>query len=107
MASDGLEGVTAFKAGKFDVVFMDCQMPVMDGYEATAQIRAHDRMSNQDYTPVVALTAFAQEDDRLKCEEAGMDLYLSKPFSSIQLHTVLRAAIAAKSVKSPGMIAVP
>jgi signal transduction histidine kinase/ActR/RegA family two-component response regulator len=107
MASDGLEGVTAFKAGKFDVVFMDCQMPVMDGYEATAQIRAHDRMSNNDYTPVVALTAFALEDDRLKCEEAGMDLYLSKPFSSIQLHTVLRAAIAAKSVKSPGMIAVP
>jgi len=65
---------------------MDCQMPVMDGYEATRQIRKIDKNSR---TPIIAITANAMDGDKERCIQAGMNDYLSKPFKLDDLHEAL------------------
>ena len=95
VAGDGAQGASAFESGQFDVVLMDCQMPKLDGYGATAQIRAYEKSVDWPRTPVVALTANALEGDRQKCLNAGMDAYLSKPFTQNQLRRVLESCEAA------------
>ncbi|MDH5254771.1 MAG: response regulator [Gammaproteobacteria bacterium] len=89
VAGDGAEGARAFEGGHYDVVLMDCQMPTLDGYGATARIRAYEKAVDWPRTPVVALTANALEGDREKCLQAGMDAYLTKPFTQNQLRRVL------------------
>ncbi|MBS0167634.1 response regulator [Nitrospira sp. CMX1] len=70
---------------------MDCQMPVMDGFAATAAIRQHEAASGSgQHVPIIALTANAMEGDREKCLDAGMDDYLSKPFSQDSLQATIR-----------------
>jgi two-component system, sensor histidine kinase and response regulator len=75
VAHDGLEAVQAAAAGAFDLILMDCQMPVMDGFEATAKIRQNSSW----HIPIIALTANAMEGEQQRCLNAGMDDYLSKP----------------------------
>src|SRR5207237_8110935 len=75
---------------EFDIIFMDCQMPEMDGFKATAEIRKREANSGRR-TPIVALTASAIEGDREQCLAAGMDDYVAKPFTTEQM----RAALAA------------
>ena len=90
IAKDGEEGVGAIKEKAYDLVLMDCQMPVMDGFEATAVIRRNeirDRWKNR--LPIIALTADAVEGDRERCLAAGMDDYLAKPFSQRELRSVV------------------
>ena len=88
LANDGAEALAAFEQHAVDLVLMDCQMPVMDGYEATRRIRASGHRRAQ--VPVIALTAHAFAEDRQRCEAAGMNDYLPKPVTSEALARVLR-----------------
>ncbi|MEL7037864.1 MAG: response regulator [Cyanobacteria bacterium J06592_8] len=72
----------------YDIVLMDCQMPILDGYEATRQFRQQE--GNQKHTIIIGLTAHAMESDRQKCLEAGMDDYLCKPFMQEELLDLLQ-----------------
>jgi signal transduction histidine kinase/CheY-like chemotaxis protein len=78
VAADGKEALAAFEAGTVDVVFMDVQMPEMNGLEATAAIREREKSTGR-HVPIVAMTAHAMKGDREQCLEAGMDDYLAKP----------------------------
>ena len=93
VAVNGSEAVRMATEGAHDLILMDCQMPVMDGYEATRRIRAAGIT-----TPVIALTANAMEGDRDRCAAAGMDDYLAKPIRP----DTLRAAVAGKA-RRPGV----
>lgn len=64
---------------KFDLIFMDCQMPIMDGFEATSKLIEHENITTQQHIPIIALTANSMQGDKEKCLAAGMDDYLSKP----------------------------
>ncbi|MDE2598646.1 MAG: response regulator [Rhodocyclaceae bacterium] len=88
---NGKQAVDAIRAGQRpDLVVMDCQTPVMDGFEATRQIRAWEVEQASGHLPIVALTAAAFEADRLRCLEAGMDDFMTKPASMQSLHDTLR-----------------
>jgi diguanylate cyclase (GGDEF)-like protein len=83
-AANGREALLAAKAGHFDLILMDCSMPEMDGYEATAHIRAFEGAIGRR-TPLVAMTANTQPGDADKCLAAGMDDYLAKPITLVEL----------------------
>ncbi len=89
IAADGEAGLAAFRSGRFDVVLMDCEMPVLDGFETTRAIRALERSRRARPTPIIALTANALQGDRKLAIAAGMDDYLAKPFKSDQLVDVI------------------
>ncbi len=87
---NGQEGLAAAQRGGYDIVLMDCQMPVMDGYEATRQIRLWEQASGQKHRlPIVALTANALVGDADVCIEAGMDEHLAKPYTRNQLGALM------------------
>jgi signal transduction histidine kinase/CheY-like chemotaxis protein len=85
VAEDGAAACTAAALGRYDMILMDCHMPVMDGFEATRQIRDDEAQRHAARTPIVALTADALEGDRERCLAAGMDDYITKPVSSATL----------------------
>ncbi|MGZ8315121.1 MAG: response regulator [Telluria sp.] len=88
--SNGEEAAKAARSGEYDIVLMDCQMPVMDGFAATAEIRRHEHRNGRSRNlPIIAITANALQGDRESCLAAGMDDYLSKPFTQQQLGTVI------------------
>jgi len=90
VAVSGQEALLACSRSPYDLVLMDCQMPGMDGYEATQAIRRQEGASESVLrTPIIALTAYAMEGDRERCLAAGMDDYLGKPFTVEQLRSVL------------------
>jgi two-component system, sensor histidine kinase and response regulator len=89
IAENGQEAVDACQATRFDLVLMDCQMPVLDGLSATRRIREREAEAGTDALCIVALTANAFAQDRVACLEAGMNDYLSKPFSPEQLSGML------------------
>ena len=83
VARNGREAVDAWASGYYDLILMDCQMPVLDGYAATREIRSREPAARR--IPIVALTANAMKDDDLKCKAAGMDDHLSKPLDRERL----------------------
>ena len=97
VAANGREAVEMLATLPYDLVFMDCQMPEMDGYEATRAVRASDTPARQ--VPIVAMTANAMQGDRERCLEAGMDDYISKPIRREHLAAMLARWI---STEHPG-----
>jgi CheY-like chemotaxis protein/HPt (histidine-containing phosphotransfer) domain-containing protein len=86
---NGLEALDALEQFSYDLVFMDCQMPMMDGYEATKRIRDRNSAVKNHAIPIIAITANAMQGGREQCIEAGMDDYLAKPLDSAKLYRVL------------------
>jgi signal transduction histidine kinase/DNA-binding response OmpR family regulator/HPt (histidine-containing phosphotransfer) domain-containing protein len=95
VAQNGLEALEAVRNKTFEAVLMDCQMPVMDGFAATSEIRREEQDAGRPRTlPIIAITANALQGDREACLAAGMDDYLSKPFTQAQLAGVIGRWIA-------------
>ena len=89
VAETGREAIARWETGAYDIVLMDCQMPEMDGYEATAGIRALEGATTDRHTPIIALTAHALPSDRQRCLDAGMDDHIAKPVGIHGLRTTL------------------
>jgi CheY-like chemotaxis protein len=97
-AENGWLALKAMSTATYDAVLMDCQMPVMDGLAATGEIRRREQASGTARVPIIALTANAMEGDRERCLDAGMDDFLSKPFTQQQLATLLRRWLALRTL---------
>ncbi|GJI99538.1 hypothetical protein RugamoR64_00770 [Duganella rhizosphaerae] len=87
--ADGEQALDAFARQRYDLVLMDCMMPVMNGYDACRRLREREAAAGALHTTVIALTASAIEGDRQRCLEAGMDDYLSKPFSAAEFNAMM------------------
>ena len=110
VAENGRDAVLACVQKRFDLVLMDCQMPVLDGLGATEQIRDHERRMGRDPMPIIAVTANAFEEDRKACIGAGMDDYMSKPYSPEALADMISKLCQPKldaANKTPASDAVP
>jgi two-component system, sensor histidine kinase and response regulator len=92
VANNGEEALAAIGSERFDLVLMDVQMPVMDGFETTARIREREQKTGQ-HIAIVAMTAHALKEDRERCLAAGMDGYVSKPFRNQELFDAIAAAV--------------
>ncbi len=97
--ANGLEVLQSIQNISYDLILMDCQMPELDGYEATTQIRASEKHNNK-HIPIIALTAHTLKEDYKKCVDAGMDDYISKPFSIQALDKILKKWLADKIIVS-------
>lgn len=104
IANDGYEALHKMREKSFDIVFMDCQMPVMDGLRTTQELRKTEGLKTSSQVPVVALTANAMQDDRKRCLEAGMDEFLTKPISPEQLQKALSRFLP-EEIKHKGQVA--
>ncbi|MDE3061265.1 MAG: response regulator, partial [Pseudomonadota bacterium] len=93
VAENGAQSIEKYRGGTYDMIFMDCQMPEMDGYQATGKIRMLED-GTRLHTPIIAMTANAMMGDREKCLKAGMDDYLSKPLRIGHLKKILEAWFA-------------
>ena len=91
-ANNGLEALDKVKKNNYDLVFMDCRMPVMDGYEATKQIKLLN--SEKSKIPIIALTANAGKKDKQVCYDAGMDGFLSKPYTEEEIINIIKVWIS-------------
>ena len=90
IAGNGLEALTAWQRGAYDMIFMDCQLPVMDGFEATRKIRVLEKERSLAPIRIIAMTAAAMPGDRESCLQAGMDDYISKPVKIRDIKKVLQ-----------------
>ena len=96
VVGDGQAAVDAVKDGQYDLVLMDIQMPGMDGFDATAAIRAREKISS-GHIPIVAMTAHAVKGDEEKCLAAGMDGYVSKPIQTVELFSVIERMLTRRA----------
>jgi signal transduction histidine kinase/DNA-binding response OmpR family regulator len=97
VAPDGVEAVRRYKDGRYDLILMDCNMPEMDGYQATGEIRRMEGAGPR--VPIIALTANALKSDRKRCLDAGMDAYLTKPVNPDELLSVLSRWLKSDAIK--------
>jgi signal transduction histidine kinase len=96
VVNDGQEALTAWESGRYDLILMDCEMPVLDGYEATRRIRS--RETGGEHIPIIALTAHAINGAELECRAAGMDDYVTKPMDRERLEASLELLLNDPSV---------
>jgi len=97
VASNGLEAITAFRNNRFDLIFMDINMPVMDGCEATREILQIEKAKKLPHTPIIALTANIQKGDRERFLSIGMDDYIPKPITQHMVESAMSNFIALES----------
>ena len=90
VAQDGIEALRAAESGDFDAILMDVQMPVLDGYSATRQLRRSDRFTK---LPIIAMTAGAGDEDAERCLAAGMDGHVGKPFDTRKIFALLEQCL--------------
>jgi CheY-like chemotaxis protein len=102
IVADGRQAVRALKTGSYDIVLMDVQMPVMDGFEATRAIRSGKAKVPNRRIPIIAMTAHAMKGDREHCLDAGMDDYISKPIAPQALAEALERCLVPASAAEPG-----
>jgi two-component system, sensor histidine kinase and response regulator len=98
VAADGAQALHTLEKQNFDLVLMDAQMPVMDGFEATAAIRRLEANTSA-HIPIIAMTAHAMVGDRQRCLNAGMDGYLAKPVHADELFETIDMVLAAQAVQ--------
>jgi signal transduction histidine kinase/ActR/RegA family two-component response regulator len=96
LAENGQEGLDLYKAGQWDLVLMDVQMPVMNGLDATRHIRAWEQEAQRPRVPIIAMTANAMDRDRAECLAAGMDEHLAKPYKVDMLRALLTHFLASQ-----------
>jgi len=101
LAANGLEAVEAARKEHFDLVFMDIQMPVMDGFEATNEIRSFELSQGLQPVPVIAMTAYALQGDRDRCLAAGLDGYIAKPIREDDLCSVIAQMVFGRLDQEP------
>lgn len=89
-AENGEAAVQKIEHGIYDLILMDVQTPVMNGYDAARHIRRIEREQNRPRTPIIAITAFAMQGDREKCLSAGMDAYIAKPYQAVELKELMQ-----------------
>jgi|694.fasta_scaffold125473_1 signal transduction histidine kinase/ActR/RegA family two-component response regulator len=99
LVNNGAEALEALEKKTFDVVILDCNMPVMDGFEACRSIRASERSTDR-HIPIVALTAAAMKTDVEKCFEVGMDQHIAKPVSMAKLQNIIAMLVQARKQKT-------
>jgi two-component system cell cycle response regulator DivK len=92
-AVDGLDGVAKARSENPDLILMDIQLPVLDGYDATRQIKA---LPDHAATPIIAVSSFAMKGDEKKARASGCDGYVTKPYSPVQLLRIIRSYLAEK-----------
>jgi len=111
LVGNGVEALSRLQEQRYDLVLMDCQMPEMDGYRATALIRQGEEENGSQRLPIIALTANAMLEDRQRCISAGMDDYLPKPFTKAQIAMLLQRwlpdASGSVAVVGPVVVAEP
>ena len=100
MAENGAVAVEKFKSGNYDLVLMDVQMPVMDGYAATREIRKWEQEQGKKQTPIIALTAHAMKEDVQKSLDAGCTDHLTKPIKRATLMEVVQKYTKTKTNKT-------
>jgi len=97
IANNGVEAIELWESGRYAIILMDCQMPVMDGYQATRDIRQRERERGASRVPIIALTADAMQGAEQQCREAGMDGYMTKPLDRARLGETIGRHLAAVS----------
>jgi len=96
-AADGREGVAKAKAERPDLILMDIQLPVLDGYDATRQIKADPNLRE---TPIIAISSFAMKGDEEKARASGCNHYVTKPYSPIQLRCIIQGFLGEKKLRT-------
>ena len=100
IAENGQKALECLREKNYDLVLMDCQMPVMDGYEATRRLRANQPSVLNPRIPVIAMTANARQSDREHCMEVGMSDFIAKPINQNQMFEVIERVLGTKVAMS-------
>jgi PAS domain S-box-containing protein len=106
IAVDGKQAIAATQSDEFDLVLMDIQMPEMDGFEATAEIRKREKLTGRR-TPIIALTAHALKEDRERCLSARMDAYVTKPIRPAELFSVIQNVLRLSAAQDASTLNTP